>query len=572
MDNNLDKIRHSASHVLAMAVIELFPEVKLAIGPSIDDGFYYDFELPRNLTEDDLPKIEAIMEKIKKQNIPFVESKMEIHEGHKFFSDKGQDYKVELIEDLIKDENEEISIYSSGDFIDLCKGPHVSNTGEIGYFKLTKIAGAYWKGSEKNKMLTRIYGTTWTTAKELEEYSQRIEQAVQNDHRKLGKELGLFVFSDLVGSGLPLYTPKGALLRSTIQNYSKSLRNRINYEEVYTPQINKADLFKTSGHYEKYKKNMFSVKSNYSDDEFFLKPMNCPQHIQIYASQIRSYKDLPIRYSDYANLYRDEKPGELSGLTRLRAFSQDDAHCFCREDQIKDEFNRILSAIKDAMTKFDLEYSIRLSLRDEKKQDEYLGDQKIWHESQELLEQILVENEIKFVRAEGEAAFYGPKMDLIIKDSLGREWQLSTIQLDLNMPSRFEIKYTDQDGIEKTPIMIHSAILGSPERFMGILIEHYKGSFPVWLAPVQIKIITVSNDLLDDAQKIKETLTQKNIRVELDQSNETVGKKIRNAEMEKIPYIITYGKREQQSSELSVRINNEVKVYTIEKLIEEILK
>lgn len=570
MNNDLNTIRHSASHVLAMAVVSLFPETKLAIGPPIEDGFYYDFELPRRLNPEDLENIEDLMTKIKEQALPFVHKKMEIHESHKYFLDKDQTYKVELIKDLIKSNEKEVSIYSSGEFLDLCKGPHVDNTSQIGFFKLIKTSGAYWKGNEKNKMLTRIYGTTWNSESELKSYLENQKKAKNFDHRKIGKDLGLFIFSDLIGPGLPVYTPKGAKLRQIIQDYSRELRVKIGYQEVHTPQMNKLDLFEKSGHLEKYAENMFSVTSNYTKEKYFLKPMNCPQHIQLFASQSRSYKDLPIKYADYANLYRDEKTGEIGGLTRLRAFSQDDGHCFCNESQIEEEFSIILDVIVEAMKRYNLDYKIRLSIRDEKNKDKFIGDDKIWKKSQETLKQILETKKIEYTLGEGEAAFYGPKMDLIIKDSLNREWQLSTIQIDLNMPARFGITYTDENGNDQTPIMIHSAIIGSPERFMAILLEHYEGKLPVWLTPVQIIIVTVNDEVKEKANSLKDQLNNLGFRAEVDLSAETVGKKIRNAELQKIPYIIVFGKKEAESNTLAVRFENNIKSLTIDELKEEI--
>lgn len=556
MENNLDTIRHSASHILAMAMLKIDTGAKLAIGPVIENGFYYDFELSKPISSSDFEKIEKIMLQIKNKKIFFSSEKISIKEAKSLF--KSNTYKLELIDELAKKGEKEVSVYKTGDFIDLCRGPHVQNSEQIGFFKLTKTSGAYWRGDEKNKMLTRIYGTSWLTQKDLDDYITKLDEATSRDHKKLGKELDLFIFSDLIGPGLPLYTQKGTVLRNILKNYSNSLRKKIGYEEVYTPQMNKSDLFKISGHYDKYNENNFNVKSNYTDEEYFLKPMNCPQHTQIYAHIPRSYKDLPIRMADFANLYRDEKPGELSGLTRLRAFSQDDGHAFVREDQIEEEFLNILSVIQIAMKKFGLSYKFRLSLRDEKNKSAYLGDDALWEKSQKILENILISQKINYEKAEGEAAFYGPKMDLIIKDSLDREWQLSTIQIDVNMPNRFKLEYTTEDNSKKTPIMIHSAILGSTERFMAMLIEHYAGAFPLWLSPVQIKIITVNDQVIESAKKLKEKLTDQDFRVELDISNESVSKKIRNGELEKVPYLIVYGQKEEKTGALSIRKDNQV--------------
>lgn len=566
-ENNLGTIRHSLAHIMAAAIFELWPNAKFAIGPAVENGFYYDFDFTRTnadrtltnaesgIGEDDLEKIEKKMNHIIKQNLKFEKSELKIEEAIVKEKKAGQIYKAELIKDL-KDEGEKkVSYYKLGKFEDLCRGPHIASSGKIakGSFKLVKLAGAYWRGDEKNKMLTRIYGIAFETKKELDDYLKMMEEAEKRDHRKLGKDLGLFVFSDLVGPGLPLYTFKGAIIRREIINYSNELQKEIGYEEVHTPNMNKAELFKISGHYDKFKEDMFKVVSNYSDEEYFLKPMNCPHHTQLYAAKLRSYKELPVRIADFANLYRDERPGELSGLTRLRCFCQDDAHCFCREDQIKEEFSSVLSAIKKAMATYGMTYSIRLSFWDPKHPEKYLGDRKVWDKSQKLLEEILVENKIKYFKAEGEAAMYGPKMDLMSKDSLGREWQISTIQLDFIMPQRFGLSYVDASGKEKTPVMIHRAIVGSPERFLGILIEHYAGAFPLWLSPVQVKIISVGEAHIEYSKKLAEEFKEHNIRPEIDDHNETVGNKIRKAIEEKVPYLLVVGDKEIASGKLAVR-------------------
>jgi len=542
----IETIRHSLAHILAHTVQELYPGTKFGIGPAIENGFYYDFELPQTIAPEDLPKIENKMRELLGHNISFKKKAVSMAEAKKLL--KNQPYKLELLEDI-----KEPTIYESGKFIDLCAGPHVKSTEEIpaDAFKLTKIAGAYWRGSEKNKMLTRIYGVAFATKNRLENFLKMQEEAEKRDHRILGEKLDLFVFSELVGPGLPLYTFKGTAVLKEIKDYSNKLQKEIGYQEVQTPNMNRAELFKVSGHYDKYKDDMFRVISHYSEEDYYLKPMNCPQHTQIYASRPRSYKDLPIRIADFANLYRDEKTGELAGLTRLRGFTQDDGHCFCMESQIKDEFKSVLSAIEKAMKTYGMDYKIRLSLWDPQKPEKYLGDAEVWAKSQKTLEDILIENKIEYFTALGEAAIYGPKMDLISKDSLGREWQLSTIQLDFIMPERFGLKYTDSDGKEKTPAMIHRAIVGSPERFFGILIEHYAGAFPFWLAPVQMRLIPVSDKHLEYAEKIKNELSE--FRVELDGQNETLGKKIRNGELQKIPYLVILGDREMTAGQISVR-------------------
>jgi len=563
-EEKLQTLRHSASHVLAQAVLQLYPDAKLAIGPAIEEGFYYDFDLgEKTFSELDLAKIEKKMKDIIKQSQRFEKYEVEIEKAIKYLKDKEQPYKVELAEDLKKEGEKKLSFYrlvtpdGKKKFVDLCVGPHVDSIKEIKAFKLLRLAGAYWKGSENNKMLQRIYGTAYETAEELEAYLNLLEEAKKRDHRKLGKELGLFVFSDLVGSGMPLYTHKGAIIRKEIIKFSNDLQQGIGYQEVHTPNMNRAELFKISGHYEKFKGDMLKVVSNYSDEEFFLKPMNCPQHTQIYASQIRSYRDLPVRIADFANLYRDEKPGELSGLTRLRCFCQDDGHAFCRPEQIKEEFKSVLEIINKALKVYGMEYHIRLSLWDPAHPEKYLGDAKIWDKSQKLLEEILIENKISYVKVEGEAAMYGPKMDVMTRDSLNRQWQISTIQLDFIMPERFGLKYVDVDGKEKTPVMIHRAIVGSPERFMGILIEHYAGAFPLWLSPDQVQVISVNQDLIEPAQKFAAELSASGIRVWLDDSNESVGYKIRKGEKQRVPYMVVFGEKEVAGNNLQIRVRGE---------------
>ena len=547
---NIKKIRHSLSHIMAQAVLEFYPKTKLGMGPAIENGFYYDFQFSAPLQESDLEKIEKRMKEIILQNEKLEKEEISKIKAKKLFAK--QPYKLELISEL---PGKTVTIYTNDNFTDLCKGPHIKNTKEINpnCFQITKIAGAYWRGDEKNKMLTRIYGLAFETPEKLMSYLKMMEEAEKRDHRILGEKLDLFVFSDLVGSGLPLYTFKGTAVLKEIKKYSNQLQGEIGYQEVQTPNMNRSELFKVSGHYDKYKDDMFIVHSHYSKEDYFLKPMNCPQHTQIFASKPRSYKDLPIRIADFAQLYRDEKTGELSGLTRLRGFSQDDGHSFCTEEQIKDEFKAILSAIEKAMKTYGMNYKIRLSFWDPKKPEKYLGEPKTWKKSQQLLEEILIENKIDYEKAFGEAAIYGPKMDLISKDSLGREWQISTIQLDFIMPQRFDLKYIDSDGKEKTPVMIHRAIVGSPERFFGILIEHYAGAFPVWLSPVQVAIIPISEKHLDYAKEIEKEIQKNNIRVELKNENETLGKKIRGAEMQKIPYLLVLGDKEIEAQSVAVR-------------------
>ncbi len=580
IDAQLNKVRHSLSHLLAMAVLEKWPDAKLGIGPVIENGFYYDFDFKKPILENDLVELEKTMKKLIEQNLEFTKKTITYSQSKKMFIKAP--YKLELIEELHK-KKYPLSIYETSLkdkknkkilFIDLCSGPHIKNTKEIPAdgFKLMSLAGAYWKGSEKNKMLTRIYGVAFESREKLQEYVQMLTEAEKRDHKKLGKELGLYVFSELVGPGLPLYTFNGAIIRREIVKFSNELQESIGYREVHTPNMNKAELFKVSGHYDKYKDAMFRVISNYSKEEYFLKPMNCPQHTQIYASEKRSYKDLPIRIADFANLYRDEKPGELSGLTRLRSFSQDDGHCFCREDQIKEEFLSVLNIIKIALKTYGMNYFIRLSLWDPKHQEKYLGEPKVWNKSQKMLEEILKENKIEYSIGIGEAAIYGPKMDIITKDSLGREWQISTIQLDLIMPKRFELTYTDKEGKQVTPIMIHRAIVGSPERFMGILIEHYAGAFPTWLSPIQAIIIPISEKQLNYAREIYNKLKESGVRVEIADANETLGKRIREAELKKIPYSLIAGDKEKNNQSINVRSYHKGQLgeMNLEKFIKEI--
>lgn len=567
MAYSIETKRHSLSHVLAMAVLDLWPETKLGIGPAIENGFYYDFgfsevvnpksQIPNSkngfkLTPEELPKIEEKMREIIKSDFKFEKEEIDAKKAEKIF--ENQPYKLELIEEL-KNNKQPITIYKSGEFIDLCAGPHVGSTKDLRNvsFKFTKIAGAYFKGSEKNPMLTRIYGVAFETKKELDDYLKTQEEAEKRDHRKLGKQLDLFTFSDLIGSGLPLYSPKGALIRKLLNDYIETLQSKYGYQQVWTPQIAKAELFKISGHYDKYKDGMFRVISNYSEEEFYLKPMNCPQHTQIYASQMRSYRDLPLRYTDFAMLYRDEKPGELSGLARVRSFSQDDCHIFCREDQVDEEIDIALLMIKEVMKTFGFKYRYRLSTKNKKNPEKYLGDPETWDKVEKWAEKIMQRNKIDYFDAPGEAAFYAPKMDLMATDALGREWQLSTVQIDFVMPERFGLTYTDKDGKTKNPVMIHRAIIGSPERFIMILLEHYAGAFPVWLAPVQVKITAVSEKFDDYAKKVSEILIKENLRTELDNGNETVSKKIRQGELQKIPYILVVGDKEKSSNTVRVR-------------------
>ncbi|MFH1181130.1 MAG: threonine--tRNA ligase [bacterium] len=548
----IETIRHSLAHILAYAVQDLWPATKFGIGPAIENGFYYDFQFPNPIAPEDLPKIEKKMRELIRQDIKFEKKTISKTEGEKLFVD--QPYKLELVNEKFKNQNEKLTTYKSGDFIDLCAGPHIQSTREIPIdgFELTKLAGAYWRGSEKNPMLTRIYGVAFATKKDLEDYLKLQEEAEKRDHRILGKKLDLFTFSELVGSGLPLYTPKGALVRQLLNNYVEELQSNIGCTQVWTPQMAKADLFKTSGHYDKYKDSMFRVVSNFSEEEFFLKPMNCPQHTQIYASQMRSYRDLPLRYSDFAMLYRDEKPGELNGLARVRSFSQDDLHIFCREDQVDKEIDVALKMTKKIMKTFGFKYRYRLSTRDPQHFEKYIGDPKTWDKVEKWAEKIMMRNKIEYFPGPGEAAFYAPKMDLIATDALGREWQLSTVQIDFVMPERFDLTYVDEKGQKVRPVMIHRAIIGSAERFIMILLEHYAGAFPLWLSPVQVEILNITDKHLRYAKSVLKELMAENIRAEL-KTDGTVSKRIRQAELQKIPYILVLGDKEIKTKSVAVR-------------------
>lgn len=562
---SLEYLRHSCAHLLAAAVQELYPDAKRTIGPAIENGFYYDFDFGNTkISESDLSRIEDKMHELVKKWSGFEKKDVTAEEAKQYFS--GNEYKKELIEEF-SGEGQSLTFYTSGEFTDLCRGGHTENPAqELQHFKLLSIAGAYWRGDEKNKMLTRIYGTAFPSQEELESHLHLLEEAKKRDHRKLGKELGLFIFSDLIGPGMPLFTPKGCVVRNEIVKYSRELNSKIGFQEVQTPNMNKAELFKISGHYDKYKDDMLEVKSHYTDEVYYLKPMNCPQHTQIYASSMRSYRDLPIRFADFANLYRDERPGELSGLTRLRCFAQDDGHIFCREDQIGEEFTHVLEAIREALKTYGLNYWIRLSLRDPEQKEKYLGDDAVWENAQKTMRYLLVKNNIEFQEAEGEAAFYGPKMDIMAKDSIGREWQISTIQLDFNMPKRFNLTFIDADGAEKNPVMIHRAIVGSPDRFLGVLIEHYAGAFPTWLAPSQVAILPVSSEKhLNGAKQFAEEFIQRGIRVEVDAADETVGNKIRKAAAQKIPYVLVIGDKELSGEPLMVRVRGQEEQLRMEK-------
>ncbi len=579
----LYKMRHSTAHLLAAAVLKLWPKARFGVGPVVEEGFYYDIEIPDyKLSLEDLEKIEEEMRKLKEQNLEFKRAEIAIDEAIKLFEDLGQVYKIELLNDLkehgttvfseiysngssSKEQKvDRVSIYTTGDFVDLCRGPHVDSTQDIGVFKLTKLAGAYWRGDENNPQLQRIYGVAFKTEEELEEYLNLQEEIKKRDHRVLGRKLDLFTSSELVGQGLPLFTPKGTIVRDLLQNFVEDLNRQNGYLHVWIPHITKPDLYKVSGHWDKFKDDLFHVQGK--DNEFALKPMNCPHHTQIYAFKPRSYRDLPIRFYETTTVYRDEKSGELGGLTRVRCITQDDGHLFIRDDQIEQEFDLLLEMQRKVLQAIGLtDYWIRLSLRDPNNKEAYLGDDEIWEKAQKTMADILEKRGIKYIPAEGEAAFYGPKMDLMVKDSLGREWQLSTIQLDFNMPVRFNLTYTDKEGKDRHPIMIHRAFLGSIERIIGVLIEHFAGAFPLWLSPVQVVLVPVGEGHIGWCRELAKELIDKNIRVEVDVSNETVGNKIRKAQESKVPYMLVVGDKEIESGQLSIRKRSDNNLYKMNK-------
>jgi len=551
-DQDLNNLRHSMAHLLAKAVKELFPGAQNAIGPAIENGFYQDFDMGSHIvSEADLPKIEKRMRKILPTWKKFTYNEVTLEEAKNLFADNP--YKIEMAE-LFAQDGKKLLTNDPGNFLDLCKMGHVENPNqEMQYFKLLSVAGAYWHADEKNKMLTRIYGTAFYTQEELDKYLWIQEEAKKRDHRKLARELDLFSFSDLVGSGMPLFSPKGAFIRRQLVNYVEELQSRQGYMQVHTPQIAKAELFKISGHYDKYKEDMFRVVSNYSKEEFFLKPMNCPHATQIYASQARSYRDLPIRLSDFAMLYRDEKPGELNGLARVRSFSQDDAHIFCREDQVDTEVDIALSMTKEIMNTFGFKYRYRLSTRDPEHPEKYLGDPKIWDKLEAWAVRIMERNQIEYYDGPGEAAFYGPKMDLMATDALGREWQLSTVQIDMVQPERFKLEYAADDGSKQRPVMIHRAILGSAERAMMVLIEHYAGAFPLWLSPVQAVLLPISEHELEYARSVANSLKNEGLRVEVDETASTLGKKMVRARGQLVPYMAILGKQEVENKTVTIK-------------------
>lgn len=583
MDNEqLYAMRHSLAHIMAQAVQRLWPEAKFGVGPVIEHGFYYDIDLGQTkISEEDFPKIEAEMRRIIDANYAFERSEKPVDEAIEWARSQLQPYKEELLNDLkragttiakeldsaelglaIEGESkvEQVSFYTDGDFTDLCRGPHLATTGSVGAFKLMRVAGAYWRGKEDNAQMQRLYGVAFQDQKELDDYLAQQAEAKARDHRKLGQELDLFTISPLVGTGLPLFTPRGTLLREKLAEYSNELRKSYGFQAVWTPHITKIDLYKTSGHWDKFGDELFLVKSQETSDEFALKPMNCPHHTQIFASQSRSYRDMPIRYLETTTDYRDEKTGELGGLNRVRSLTQDDSHVFCRRDQIEQEIQQLLSAAHDLYVSLEMKLRVRLSYRDGG--DGYLGETSLWESAQSQLKQAVVANNLEYFEAEGEAAFYGPKIDFMATDAIGREHQVATVQLDFVQPGRFGLEYTNEHGEKDQPVMIHCALLGSIERFLSVYIEHTAGKFPLWLSPEQLRIIQVndSEDVVKFVQQLRTKAEEAGLRVSVDDSKESVGKKIRSAEVWKIPYSLVIGDKEVQGDRVSPRVRADLAV------------
>ena len=596
-EEELKSMRHSLAHIMAQAIQHLWPQAKFGVGPAIDNGFYYDIYLDNGtISEADLPKIEEEMRKIVADNYPFERRDVSVEEAIDWAIKGDQTFKMELLNDLkrsgttvaselagekmgsVSDGDskvETVSLYSQGDYTDLCRGGHVDSTGKVGAFKLTKTAGAYWRGNENNPQMQRIYGVAFATQEELDEYLNRLEIAKQRDHRKLGKELDLYTTSPLVGIGLPLFTPRGTILRDIVAQYSNQLRQKFGFEKVWTPHITKKDLYETSGHWAKFGEELFLVKSQETSDEMALKPMNCPHHTQIFASRPRSYRDMPVRYLETTTDYRDEKTGELGGLNRVRSLTQDDSHIFCRTDQIEGEINNLLSAARELYGSINMRLRVRLSYRDES--DSYLGDLSLWDSAQNQLKSAVEKVGLDYFEQEGEAAFYGPKIDFMATDAIGREHQVATVQLDFVQPQRFGLEYADADGNFTTPVMIHCALLGSIERFLSVFIEHTGGWFPFWAAPEQVRILTINDTVLEYVDKITTILSDitlmepvryNDVRFTIDSRNESLGKKIREATSMKIPVQLIVGPKDMEANEVSVRTQSGEEKISLEQLAE----
>ena len=596
-EEELKSMRHSLAHIMAQAIQHLWPQAKFGVGPAIDNGFYYDIYLDNGtISEADLPKIEEEMRKIVAANYPFERRDVSVAEAIDWAIKGDQIFKMELLNDLKRSGTtvaselagekmgsmadgdskvETVSLYSQGDYTDLCRGGHVDSTGKVGAFKLTKTAGAYWRGNENNPQMQRIYGVAFATQEELDEYLNRLEVAKQRDHRKLGKELDLYTTSPLVGIGLPLFTPRGTILRDIVAQYSNQLRQKFGFEKVWTPHITKKDLYETSGHWAKFGEELFLVKSQETSDEMALKPMNCPHHTQIFASRPRSYRDMPVRYLETTTDYRDEKTGELGGLNRVRSLTQDDSHIFCRTDQIEGEINNLLAAARELYGSIDMKLRVRLSYRDES--DSYLGDLSLWDSAQNQLKSAVEKVGLDYFEQEGEAAFYGPKIDFMATDAIGREHQVATVQLDFVQPQRFGLEYADADGNFTTPVMIHCALLGSIERFLSVFIEHTGGWFPFWAAPEQVRILTINDTVLEYVDKITTMLSDitlmepvryNDVRFTIDSRNESLGKKIREATSMKIPVQLIVGPKDMEANEVSIRTQSGEEKISLEQLAE----
>ncbi len=544
---------HSSAHIMAEALEFYYPGIKLAIGPPITNGFYYDIDLmDYSIKEEDLARIEEKMKALAKERNPFIRKEISKTEALAYFEKKQDPYKLELLSEL---EDGTITFYTQGNFTDLCRGPHIPDTGFIKAVKLTAIAGAYWRGDEKNKQLTRIYGITFPKQAELTEHLEKLEEAKRRDHRKLGKELDLFTFSQKVGQGLPLWLPKGAALRERLENFLKKAQRKAGYQQVITPHIGNKELYVTSGHYEKYGADSFQpIKTPDPNEEFYLKPMNCPHHCEIFKSRPRSYKDLPARFAEFGTVYRYEQSGELHGLTRVRSFTQDDAHIFCTQEQVKDEFKKVIDIVLYVLKTLDFQnFTAQISLRDQKDRSKYIGSEENWEKAENAIIEAAAEKNLTTVVAYGEAAFYGPKLDFMVQDALGREWQLGTIQVDYNLPERFELEFTGADNQKHRPVMIHRAPFGSMERFVAVLLEHCAGDFPLWLTSDQFIILPISEKFNDYAEKVLDFLNNSDIRGLVDDRNEKIGKKIRDAELAKIPFMLIVGENEFTNNQVSVR-------------------
>ena len=577
----VDRMRHTLSHVMATALTEMYPGIQFGVGPAIKDGFYYDVDLSRvktkndevvKISDADLSKIEKKMREVIARGFKMQYSEKSRAEALDWAKQNGQDFKIELINEL--PEGEVISFYQLGDFTDLCKGPHIESDKEVGAFKLMRVAGAYWQGDENKPMLTRIYGVAFETEDELKEYLEKIEEAKARDHRKLGKELDLFCFSDLVGAGLPLFSPRGTILREMMSEYSLSLRGVSGFEKVWTPHITKMDLFKASGHYAKFGDELFIVHSQVSGEDFALKPMNCPHHAQIFASRPRTYKEMPVRYMEATTVYRDEKSGELGGLSRVRSLTQDDSHVFCRKSQIEDEIKNLIKIVRELYMAVGMEkLRARLSYRSD--EDKYLGDMSLWEMAQAQIKNAAIDNGLDFFEAEGEAAFYGPKIDFMAEDAIGREHQVATVQLDFVQPERFDLNFINEKGEKERPVMVHHATLGSIERFLAVFSEHTAGWFPFWCAPEQVRIVTVNDEVLDYVSEIEDVLRQivldkplkyNELRFTTDKTDDSLGKKIRRATSMKIPVILVVGPKDMEARTVSVRLKDEEKTVDLKNL------